>query len=235
MKTNIPRQARALVGVGIACALLGSAHGAIGGRADVVVSPGPAGLHHYEVTIRNVGTTVIGTLWFAWIPNADFLRSKPVNVSFPPGWHMFVTGYEGMGYGIKWVAWTSQGAHVQPGTSLAGFSFDSPDGPELLRADAFNLPGFRTTTSFIYSGTPFSDGGYSFVAPVRSACVGDLNIDTLVDDADFSRFVAAYDVLNCGDWTMPDACAADLNSDGMVDDADFSIFVAGYDALICGA
>lgn len=65
-------------------------------------------------------------------------------------------------------------------------------------------------------------------------CLGDLNGDGLVDDADFVIFAFAYDVLVCP--TSPalySCCPADLNNDGMVDDADFVLFATGYDALIC--
>ena len=64
-------------------------------------------------------------------------------------------------------------------------------------------------------------------------CLGDLNADGLVDDADFSIFAIAYDNLLCP--TNPDfkCCPADLNGDNFVDDLDFSIFAVNYDALIC--
>jgi hypothetical protein len=68
---------------------------------------------------------------------------------------------------------------------------------------------------------------------LRSGCVADLNADGLVDDADFSIFVVAYNTLDCADPTMPPLCPADLNRDAVVDDADFSIFAVAYDALIC--
>ncbi|MBS0191966.1 MAG: hypothetical protein U0573_04495 [Phycisphaerales bacterium] len=67
----------------------------------------------------------------------------------------------------------------------------------------------------------------------RSVCTGDLNGDCVVDDADFSIFVVAYDILECGASEMAPGCPADLNHDGFVDDADFSLFVVAYDALVC--
>ncbi|HEX8876808.1 MAG TPA: hypothetical protein VF777_08680 [Phycisphaerales bacterium] len=64
-------------------------------------------------------------------------------------------------------------------------------------------------------------------------CLGDLNADGLVDDADFSIFALAYDNLLCP--TNPDykCCPADLNGDNFVDDLDFTIFAASYNDLIC--
>lgn len=65
------------------------------------------------------------------------------------------------------------------------------------------------------------------------ACPGDLNGDDLVDDSDFVLFLAAYNILDCADPSMPAGCPADLNSDGVVDDSDFVLFVAAYNELVC--
>lgn len=64
-------------------------------------------------------------------------------------------------------------------------------------------------------------------------CPGDLNLDGVVDDADFVIFVQAYDLLDCADPAMPPPCAADLNGDLFVDDGDFVGFVGGYNGLLC--
>ncbi|MBX3390754.1 MAG: hypothetical protein KF691_15000 [Phycisphaeraceae bacterium] len=64
-------------------------------------------------------------------------------------------------------------------------------------------------------------------------CRGDLNFDGLVDDADFVKFVQAYNLLLCTDDFMPPHCQSDLNRDGLVDDGDFVVFVHNYDELIC--
>lgn len=66
-----------------------------------------------------------------------------------------------------------------------------------------------------------------------STCPGDLNNDGFADDADFVIFVAAYNILDCSDPSMPAGCPADLNADGFVDDSDFVIFVGAYNELIC--
>lgn len=68
----------------------------------------------------------------------------------------------------------------------------------------------------------------------RSGCPADLNADGFVDDADFTLFVPAYNLLDCADPAMPALCPADLNSDAFVDDADFVLFVVAYNELICG-
>lgn len=67
----------------------------------------------------------------------------------------------------------------------------------------------------------------------RKRCVGDLNGDGLVDDADFVMFAAAYDILVCPTDPRFTCCPADFNGDGLVDDADFVLFVNGYNDLLC--
>jgi hypothetical protein len=94
--------------------------------------------------------------------------------------------------------------------------------------------GFPSTYSLAFdaAGNLYC-ANYDTGEVLRSGCVADLNADGLVDDADFSIFVVAYNTLDCADPTMPPLCPADLNRDAVVDDADFSIFAVAYDALIC--
>lgn len=66
----------------------------------------------------------------------------------------------------------------------------------------------------------------------RGPCPADLNDDGLVEDADFSLFAVAYNILSCSGGTQP-GCPADLTNDGAVMDDDFSVFVLAYDALLC--
>jgi len=68
---------------------------------------------------------------------------------------------------------------------------------------------------------------------VGAGCVGDLNSDGFVDDADFSIFAAAYNLLDCAEPAMPAGCPADLNHDSFVDDTDFTIFIGAYNELVC--
>ncbi|HEX8877858.1 MAG TPA: hypothetical protein VF777_14000 [Phycisphaerales bacterium] len=106
----------------------------------------------------------------------------------------------------------------------------------------------RTATGIIPAGTRSvtitvtmtrSEGSYNdgyaddLSFTVDSHCIGDLNGDALVDDADFSLFAIAYNILDCADPAMPAACPADFNRDGVVDDLDFSLFAVAYDALLC--
>jgi hypothetical protein len=82
-----------------------------------------------------------------------------------------------------------------------------------------------------------SDAHGVYPAPtfvLRVIATADIDRDGFVDDADFSRFAAAYDVLICLDESMPAGCPADFDQDGLVDDRDFAVFVQGYNRLICG-
>ncbi|MBX3390814.1 MAG: hypothetical protein KF691_15300 [Phycisphaeraceae bacterium] len=65
------------------------------------------------------------------------------------------------------------------------------------------------------------------------ACRPNINGDCYVDDADFVLFAVMYNILDCGDPSMPAGCPADFNDDGLVDDSDFVIFVDAYNRLIC--
>lgn len=86
------------------------------------------------------------------------------------------------------------------------------------------------------AGTHFSNHacwGFAGVSLIGSPCPADLNGDRLVDDADFSIFVGAYNILDCADPAMPFGCPADINKDQFVDDTDFTLFVVPYNELIC--
>jgi T5SS/PEP-CTERM-associated repeat protein len=62
-------------------------------------------------------------------------------------------------------------------------------------------------------------------------CPSDLNSDGIVDDADFTVFVSAYDAVACPQ--RPGMCLADQNVDGYVDDVDFQTFAVAYDRVEC--
>lgn len=106
----------------------------------------------------------------------------------------------------------------------------------LTRGRSYNAFLYFSGRSQIFDGTLNRLVAYDYATYATHftvACVGDLNRDTFVDDADFSSFALAYDTLLCDEPTMPFGCPADLNRDGTVDDADFSIFAAAYNDLIC--
>lgn len=86
-------------------------------------------------------------------------------------------------------------------------------------------------------GQVFTQSGAPIITDIAACstprCVGDLNADGLVDDADFSVFAGAYDVLVCPSNPAFNCCPADFNNDGFVDDADFSLFASAYNDLLC--
>ncbi|MBL8874510.1 MAG: immunoglobulin domain-containing protein [Phycisphaerae bacterium] len=78
-----------------------------------------------------------------------------------------------------------------------------------------------------------TDSCGALVTAASHVCLGDLNSDALVDDADFVAFAASYELLLCTDGAMPVGCPTDFNNDTVVDDADFSYFAQSYDVLVC--
>jgi hypothetical protein len=98
---------------------------------------------------------------------------------------------------------------------------------------AVSAAGIHRIRMFSQSATIGFDDLRFDVPRSPTACPGDLNSNSVVDDADFSLFAAAYNILDCADPAMPAGCPADINNDGFVDDADFSSFAAAYDALLC--
>lgn len=67
----------------------------------------------------------------------------------------------------------------------------------------------------------------------RAFCPWDLNNDGTVDDGDFVVFLAAYNLLDCADASMPFGCPADFTFDEFVNDDDFVEFLAAYNNLLC--
>jgi hypothetical protein len=132
--------------------------------ANVTDSQIGANEYQYDLTLNNVGTTTIGTFWFSWVPGLNFMSATPTNINLPAGWTDNIT--TGPGSAIQWLAGSNL---LAAGTSLSGFSFDSTLTPAELAGNALSPnQTYPVATSFIYSGAPFSDGGYQFVAAVSS-------------------------------------------------------------------
>ncbi|MFO0860547.1 MAG: hypothetical protein U0570_08315 [Phycisphaerales bacterium] len=131
------------------------------------------------------------------------------------------------------------------GTWSAPFgASEAPDDLGRVFAGRFTVPttlGFRVDESGSrqLGGTLFvftkgsTTGQVVELSNAYATCRADLNNDRQIDDADFTVFVIAYDLLDCANPAMPPDCLADLNLDGFVDDGDFQIFVFGYDLLLC--
>lgn len=113
--------------------------------------------------------------------------------------------------------------------NFAGGALATPAKPARIDFVAGRLRGFAWGENI---GWMNLDDGIVFVG-LAAGCPCDLNNDGMVDDADFSIFVIAYNTLDCADPGMPAGCPADFNGDNMVDDADFSIFIVAYNELLC--
>jgi hypothetical protein len=119
-----------------------------------------ASTFRYNIDLKDTGTTAIGTLWYAWVPGADFLGSSPTNLVSPPGWTATITHESANdGFGIQWVNNTGP---LQPGATLLGFKFDIAATPTSLSGNSPVFPAAAIGTTFIYAGAPLSDAGFQF-------------------------------------------------------------------------
>jgi hypothetical protein len=162
------------IAVGIALMVLGSARSALASGIDssgTVVAKPDGSLFDYAITLNNASSSTdsIGSLWFAWVPGADFLASSPTNLVAPAGWTANIT-HEGTndGYAIQFVA-NSPSSALAPGSTLSGFGFTSSDTPTQLAGNSPLFPTFPVTTSFVYQGAPLVGDSAQFVAPVSPA------------------------------------------------------------------
>jgi hypothetical protein len=132
----------------------------------------------YNLVLHDIGTTSLGTLWFSWVPGEDFMPTSPSNIVSPTSWTSIVThGGASDGYAIQWVA--GAGAALTPGNPVAGFQFDSATTPAQMAANSPFYSGTPVPTSFVYSGVPFSDGGFMFVAQAGAAAQTALQLSTV--------------------------------------------------------
>jgi hypothetical protein len=90
-----------------------------------------------------------------------------------------------------------------------------------------STPGTISYTQYQVETSPVTT---LYICPNCPPCVGDLNGDGVVDDADFVIFANCYNEFIV---TSAVCYCADLNHDGFVDDADFVIFAAAYDNYVC--
>jgi hypothetical protein len=114
----------------------------------------------YTIALNNTGTTNVGTFWFAWIPEEDFMLNNPISVTNPTGWTSIVTGgFPGDGYAIQWVASTNA---ITPGNSL-NFHFTSAETPTQLAGNSPFFGGPPEALSYVYIGGPETDPGFKFL------------------------------------------------------------------------
>jgi hypothetical protein len=146
----------------------GAATPVLNASATVTSSVLSASTYHYDVVLKNAGTSTVGTFWFAWIPGMDFLPSAPTNVKSPANWTSSITHLGSAdGYAIQWTA-SNASAYLGAGQTLSGFGFDSTIAPAQLAGSAGGTP---IETSFVYIGAPLGDAGFSFVPTNTAATV----------------------------------------------------------------
>ena len=129
--------------------------------------------------------------------------------------------------------WTNLG-----GVALAGDWIEAGGGsgkPDFSPAGGPIEIGFYSANGG--SGTTLSLSALArvdnFSIRLRRTCPADLNLDGVVDNADFVSFAAAYITFDCADPAMPPTCPADLNTDLFVDGGDFVLFVEAYNEFVC--
>jgi len=121
--------------------------------------------YQYNMTINDIGTTAIGTVWYSWIPGYDFMDALPTNLSAPTGWSVgYFGGEPGDGYSVQFVA---NSGGIAAGNSLSGFKFTSTDTPAILSGNSSFLQGFAIGTTYVYAGAPeLGNAGVFTVEPV---------------------------------------------------------------------
>lgn len=127
---------------------------------------------------------------------------------------------------------------VLPGLNANFLFWLRSNNPSALTSHAvptsINISDFDWTQYAGFYGTTAPTSNILAGAPVlASPCPADLNADEQVDDADFTIFLRAYNVLDCFEPGTVFGCPSDFNSDGVVDDADFVTFIKAYDAFAC--
>lgn len=152
----------AIMAAAAVTALPAAVHAAETASAQIALDSVSGPTYTYTITLTDTGTTNIGTFWYAWVPGEDFLDSEPTSVTDPTSWTDNLTGSHNSsdGTAIQWLA--GSGAALTPGNSLA-FTFATPDDPAQVDGFSNSHPSTLAGTSFIYSGAPFSDGGFQFV------------------------------------------------------------------------
>lgn len=197
-------------------------------------------LPRYDVTISstNVSPLAMSTSYVNnALPGGVLVRSGAMFVpqdAFPASGSASVPG-ENAWYVPFTRAYVYQGGNlcvtIRSEGSLPGASFVDVDGSA---ASARGGTMFTTSDSNSLVATGSVGGlGLRLAFTVRAFCPWDLNNDGVVDDADFSLFVGAYDTLECNDPSMALGCPSDFNYDRIVDDADFSLFIVMYNEFLC--
>jgi hypothetical protein len=152
--------------VGVLTALLfalvnSSADAALSASATITRQQLGANSFEYSLTLTDTGTTPIGTFWVAWLPGYDLLHTAPTSIVSPPGW----TGQNAPdAFGVASSQWVNSTTPLQPGQSLSGFTFDTPDSN--VTTGTSNFFGLPIDQSYVYIGAPETDPGFALTPTV---------------------------------------------------------------------
>ncbi len=154
-----------------ACATLAATADAGTIDAGAVISASPDGSDFdYTIKLTNTsgaGNDSIASFWFAWVPGADFMATKPLSVTDPSGWHDNIThGGASDGYAIQYDA-NATANFLAPGGSLT-FAFTSADTPADLMGNSIFFNTFPVLTSFVYSLAPLRGDGQKILVGTAS-------------------------------------------------------------------
>lgn len=143
----------------------GRAYAAIGASETITAQQAGPNSWNYSMSLTNTGTTAIGSYWFAWIPGYDFLPSAPTSLSAPAGWTV-TTPQDGFIQPYWSIQWVNGSTPLQPGQTLSGFNFTSPDSPTTVGGPSYLGAPYPVTLAYAYIGAPEFDPGTAFSAPV---------------------------------------------------------------------
>jgi hypothetical protein len=148
--------------IGAVTAILGvvgfgtPAYAAISATATIQSQQVDPNTWSYSMSLKNTGDTPISTYWFGWIPAYDFLPSSPTPTT-PAGWSVTEPqdGIFQPYWSIQWQSTTNGGltsTPLQPGQTLSGFNFTSPDAPSVIGGSSYLGSFYPVSTSYVYSG-----------------------------------------------------------------------------------
>jgi hypothetical protein len=120
---------------------------------------GASTLYTYDITLKDTGTTDIGTFWYAWLPPDnfyDFLKSKPTAETSPTGWVANLEG-ENNGSDDNSIQWVANSNPLTPGSTFT-YDYTTPDSPASVTGPSSPF-GYPTGYSYIYIAGPETDPG----------------------------------------------------------------------------
>lgn len=174
-----------------------------------------------SLAVRRVN--IGGDAWIAWQPKgteivcggATVLRARVAN-----------------GYSVVAATWY-RGDQPLVHDPIGGVRVELDGAQATLRLD--NVSGIDAGDYRCVFETPCGvlASDIASVAVTGACCPGDLTLDGVVDDLDFSLFAIDYASMRCDSAKVRPGCAADLNGDRAIDDLDFEQFAQAYDAFVC--